>query len=170
MLLIFTKRQLEILTYIEEEHLPNLIEEQHKGGVHLNEKLIPDLVSRLEKMQQISKICTRILEKVPRKKAPPVRGPAHNPPPRIPLSLADVHTTPLPISAGGYTIFKWSMEKYKEPDAIKKVLVDLNLEVEDGWITCHDSLRKVVHQQLEKILINIGEDFFTELDFVVHGV
>lgn len=163
-----TKRQLEILRYIEEEHLPSLIKGKRGRTYILDEDLICSLVQRLEKMEVLSVVCTRILGKLPQKKSTPSRGGAHNPPPQIPTPRVGAHTTPLPISAGGYTIFKWSMNKYKDPDAIHKVLTDLNLEVEDGWITCQNSLLKTVTNSLEKILINIGEDFFEELDSVVH--
>lgn len=163
-----TKRQLEILRYIEEEHLPSLIKGKQGRAYILDEDLIPSLVQRLEKMKVLTSISTRILGKLPQKKSTLSRRPAHNPPSQIPTSRVRVHTTPSPISAGGYTIFKWSIDKYKDPDAIRKVLIDLNLEVEDGWITCQNSLLKTATRSLEKILINIGEDFFEELDSVVH--
>jgi len=165
-----TKRQREIVHYIRDEHLPSLIVSEEKATVFINKDDLSSFKERLIKMQVLSSICGRILAKIPTKKSLSVGGRAHNPPPQIRPPVASAHEAPLPISAGGYTIFKFSIEKYKDPDAIRKILADLNLEIEEGWITCPDSLLETVTKSLEKILINIGEDFFSELDSVVHAL
>ncbi len=168
MKLSLTKRQREIVHYIRDEHLPSLIVNEEKATVFINEDDLASFKERLAKMQVLSSICGRILEKVPEKKSTPVTACLRSPPPEIRPPVANTHEAPLPISAGGYTIFKFSIEKYKDPDAIRKILMDLNLEVEEGWITCPDSLLETVTITLEKLLINIGEEFFSELDSVVH--
>lgn len=159
-----TPKQIEILLYIEREHLPHIIQSTTKRTVILEPTLLDSLESRLNTMACISSVFGRILAKIATKKSLPVCGRAHNPPSQIRPLRADAHTTPPSISGGGYTMLEWSMHKYNNPDAIYRVLSDLNLELDENWITCPTDLTPILFSQLERVLIREKDVFFDELD------
>ena len=61
-------------------------------------------------------------------------------------------------------MLEWSMHKYNNPDAIYRVLSDLNLELDENWITCPTGLTPILFSQLERVLIREKDVFFEELD------
>lgn len=166
MQLKLTKKQIQIIKYVEQEHLPNLILSETSRALNLDDSLIESLEDRLTRMVNLSSAIARILSKIVTKKSLSVLGGAHNPPTQIRPLPASPPTTPLPVSGGGYTLFKWTSSKYKNPEAIQKILVDLGLEIEDGWITCATDLLPILVGQLNRILINNLDTFFDELDLI----
>ena len=166
MQLKLTKKQIQIIKYVEQEHLPNLIISETSRALNLEDSLLESLEDRLTRMANLNSAIARILTKIVTKKSLPVLGGAHNPPTQIRPLPASPLTTPLPVSGGGYTLFKWTSSKYKNPEAIHKILADLGLEIEDDWITCATDLLPIVADQLNRILINNLDTFFDELDLI----
>ena len=151
-----TKRQNEIYRYIQDVHIKNLIKEEGSRHIILNDAETGKLKVILEKLQVVSKTCTKMLENLSQKKSPLVTGVHTTPLTKIAPSRAGMCTTPLTLSL-------YCEESQKK---IKDYLLDVSRVVshEDNWLFFPSFFATSLYLNLNRIILRGENKNFDELD------